>query len=98
MESRALDMTTSQPWLINFGKLGVVPPDHRTKIGSVPRSNCARATNTDHIRSTGESYDGISSGKEALNVSDRLCNLSVEVPQPSAVLGQTIALVQPGEP
>ena len=30
---------TSQIWLINFGKPGVVRTDHRKKIGSMPRKN-----------------------------------------------------------
>jgi|CZKS01.1.fsa_nt_gi hypothetical protein len=34
------DMLRSRPSLMNSGKLGAVPTDHRRKIGSRPRKNC----------------------------------------------------------
>ena len=35
---------TSQPWLMNCGKLEVVQTDHRKKTGSMPQNNCDPAS------------------------------------------------------
>jgi hypothetical protein len=40
MASPHSDMMTSQPSLMNFGKLEAVQADHRKKIGSMPQKNC----------------------------------------------------------
>jgi uncharacterized protein YjbJ (UPF0337 family) len=40
MASPHSDMMTSQPWLMNSGKLEAVQTDHRKKIGSMQQKNC----------------------------------------------------------
>jgi hypothetical protein len=40
MASRRSATLTSQPSLMNSGKLEAVQTDHRKKIGSVPQKNC----------------------------------------------------------
>ena len=40
MASPHSDMMTSQPSLMNSGKLEAVQTDHRKKIGSMPQKNC----------------------------------------------------------
>jgi hypothetical protein len=59
MASPDSDMMTSQPSLMNSGKLEAVQTDHRKKIGSMPQKNCDPAlTPVDPVLGEGVPADG----------------------------------------